>query len=110
MQINNNLITQTYQQELNNSQIRDLQESRNNNQNSSDEQLKSLASEFASILFNEMFKSMRNTLSDDHFLHGGFSEEVFTGMLDQEISQISSEQNGFNSIGRLLYQQLNQKL
>ncbi|MFW5981220.1 MAG: rod-binding protein [bacterium] len=82
----------------------------NNVKDKENQQLKVLANEFTSILMKQMFNSMRNTISNDHIFHGGYSEEVFTDMLDEEISKTSAEQKGFNTIGRLLYEQLSKKI
>ncbi len=80
------------------------------NKNIEDQKLKLLASEFTSILMKQMFKSMRKTIPDENkLIDGGFSEEVFTDMLDGELSKSGAEQDGFNSLGRLLYQQLKNK-
>ncbi|MFW5981734.1 MAG: rod-binding protein [Halanaerobiaceae bacterium] len=126
--LNNNLINRAYDDVLSNSKIKkmekELEKSKSKQEMSQkvtaassddtkgleNEQLKVLANEFTSILMNQMFKSMRNTISDDHLFHGGYSEEVFTDMLDEEISKTSAEQKGFNAIGRLLYEQLSKKL
>src|SRR5690554_452795 len=51
------------------------------------EKLKLLAEEFTSILLKQMFKSMRNTVFRSELLEGGFAEEVFTDMMDEEISK-----------------------
>lgn len=74
-----------------------------------DKKLKLLASEFTSILMKQMFKSMRKTVPENKLIDGGFSEEVFTDMFDEELSKTGAEQDGFNSLGRLLYEQLKNK-
>lgn len=78
-------------------------------QSITDKKLKLLASEFTSILMKQMFKSMRNTIPENKLINGGYSEEVFTDMLDDELSKSGADQKGFNSLGRLLYQQLKDK-
>ncbi|NLJ84102.1 MAG: hypothetical protein GX336_04235 [Halanaerobiaceae bacterium] len=74
-----------------------------------DEKIKLLANEFASIFMNQMFKAMRATIPEGGLIDGGFAEEVFTDMLDNEISKQGVGQDGFNTIGRLLYQQLKRR-
>jgi len=71
-----------------------------------EERLRELAGEFTSILLKQMFSSMRNSVFKSDLLDGGFSEEVFTDMLDEEISKKGSTQQGFNNLGRILYEQL----
>lgn len=124
MKINPDIMTQSYDRTLE----RDLSNFKNKaakkksikkyesssamgeNKNIEDKKLKLLANEFTSILMKQMFKSMRKTIPDENkFIDGGFSEEVFTDMLDGELSKSGTEQNGFNSLGRLLYQQLKSK-
>ncbi len=77
-----------------------------NNNAETEKKLKALANEFTSILMKQMFQSMRKTIPENKLIDGGFSEEVFTDMLDGELSKSGAEQKGFNSLGRLLYQQL----
>ncbi|HLV10053.1 MAG TPA: rod-binding protein [Halanaerobiales bacterium] len=74
--------------------------------NSENEKLRLLAGEFTSILLKQMFKSMRNTIFKSELLDGGFAEEVFTDMLDEEISKKGASQQGFNNLSRILYEQL----
>ncbi len=71
-----------------------------------DEKLKYLAGEFTSILLKQMFNSMRSSVFKSEFIDGGFSEDVFEDMLDEEISKKGSRQQGFNNLGRILYKQL----
>lgn len=80
-----------------------------NKENAEDEKLKLLANEFTSILLKQMFKSMRNTIPEDSLISGGFSEDVFTDMLDGEISKSGAEQKDFSSLGKLLYNQLQKR-
>lgn len=79
---------------------------KNDGNESQDQKLRLLASEFTSILLKQMFSSMRNSVFKSDLLDGGFSEEVFTDMLDEEISKKGSTQQGFNNLGRILYEQL----
>ncbi|MDI3546942.1 MAG: rRNA (adenine-N6)-dimethyltransferase [Halanaerobiales bacterium] len=76
---------------------------------SKDEQLKELCNEFTAIFLKQMFKAMRGTVPESGFIDGGFSEDIFTDMLDTEISKIGSNQQGMNSLSRVLYQELKSK-
>ncbi|MFW5856046.1 MAG: rod-binding protein [Bacillota bacterium] len=71
-----------------------------------DEKLKEVVSEFTSIFLNQMFKAMRDTVPEEGLIDGGFAEDVFTDMHDQEISKMGSKQNSFNNLNQVLYQQL----
>ncbi|MFP4015641.1 MAG: rod-binding protein [Halanaerobiales bacterium] len=97
-----------FREKANNNQVSEEYRSHSNkdNTNLEDEKLKLLASEFTSILMKQMFKSMRSTIPENNLIDGGYSEEVFTDMLDDEISKSGAQQNGFNSLARILYQQL----
>ena len=39
------------------------------------------------LLFGQMLKSMRKTVGKPAYFHGGKAEEIFTGQLDQVLSQ-----------------------
>jgi flagellar protein FlgJ len=41
--------------------------------------------------FGQMLKSMRSTQGKPAYFHGGQSEEVFQGQLDQELSKVMTE-------------------
>ena len=74
--------------------------------NNEDKALKAAINDFMSIFMQQMFQSMRNTVPDDGIMSGGYAEDVFTEMLDEEISKVGSEQGLFKDINRQIYQQL----
>ena len=96
--------------QVNDKKINNLRESYQNYGDGSqgDEKLKQVVNQFTSVFLNQMFKSMRSTLPDDKLMDGGFAEDVFTGMLDREISQKGSKQGTFNNLNQILFQQLDQ--
>ena len=51
--------------------------------------IKQVAKQFESIFMHQAFKSMRSTLPKDGLMSGGFGEEMFTDMLDQEYAKLS---------------------
>ena len=75
------------------------------------EAIEEVAKQFESIFMHQVFKSMRQTLPKDGMMSGGFGEEVFTDMLDQEYAGMAiqnqsmglaatiAEQLGGNSSG-----------
>lgn len=78
--------------------------------NKDDQKLKETVNQFSAILLKMMFKSMRNTLSDDNkYIDGGFAQDVFTDMIDDEISQEGSKQNTFKNLNNIMYNQLKQE-
>ncbi len=63
-----------------------------NSSNYSDDKLLEVAEDFTSIFMNLVFKQMRSTLNTkDSLLYGGMQEEVFSDMLYEEYSKISSK-------------------
>jgi len=57
--------------------------------NQDPEAIREVAKQFESIFMHQVFKSMRSTLPKDGMMSGGFGEEVFTDMLDQEYAKLS---------------------
>ena len=53
------------------------------------EAIKEVAKQFESIFMHQVFKSMRSTLPKDGLMSGGFGEDVFTDMLDQEYANMA---------------------
>jgi len=53
-------------------------------------------------------KAMRSTIPKNNLFHGGQREEIFTDMLDQEISKIAAKRG--IGIADLLFQQLQQNV
>jgi flagellar protein FlgJ len=54
-------------------------------------------SEFEAIFIEQLFKTMRSTVPGSGPLHGGRAEEIYTGMLDQQIAMEMA--GGQGSIG-----------
>lgn len=109
MDINTNLVLQNYNKAVSSHETNKLKQMEDLEQANDDKILKELADEFVSILIKEMLKSMRNTVPEDGLMNGGFAEDIFTDMLDEEYSKNSVGQMGFSSLGRILYEQLKQK-
>ena len=57
------------------------------------EAIKEVAKQFESIFMHQVFKSMRSTLPKDGLMSGGFGEDVFTDMLDQEYASMAINSN-----------------
>ncbi|MEC9490336.1 MAG: rod-binding protein [Halanaerobiales bacterium] len=79
-------------------------------QNSADSdsgELEKLAAEFTSVLIDQMFSAMKNTLADDNeLLDGGYAEDVFSNMLYKEYSQMAGKQGVLASLNQALVKQL----
>jgi flagellar protein FlgJ len=61
----------------------------------SPEAIREVARTFESLFLNEIMKNMRKTLPEDGLLNGGFANNVFNSMLDQEYSSIASQSGQF---------------
>ena len=69
------------------------------------EKISILAREFESIFTNQMLKTMRSSISKSDFMNGGSAEEMFTGMLDEEMArQMAFSQN--SGLSKALEEQL----
>lgn len=69
------------------------------------ENLKKVSQEFESFLIYYMLKEMRNTVPQNSMFHGGRAEEIFQGMMDEELAAEMSKAGGIG-IAPMLYQQL----
>ncbi|AZO94071.1 hypothetical protein GM661_02845 [Iocasia frigidifontis] len=106
MNINSVELTDHYQRTVADNDLKRIES--NSEVNTGDDRLKELADEFTSILMKQMFKAMRKTVPESSLIDGGFSEDVFTDMLDDEYSKAGARQNTFNNLSRALYEQLQQ--
>ncbi|SRR6056297_4120821 len=71
-----------------------------------EQDLEEAASEFTSIFIEKMFSAMKNTLSDEKLIDGGYAEDVFTDMLYKEYSIMSGKQGLLADLNRKLAAQL----
>ncbi|SRR6056297_1099044 len=86
--------------------IKKLNESNINGEH--DEKLKKAIADFTSVFLKMMFKSMRSTLPENKYIDGGYAEEVFTDMMDKQISELGSGQSTFKNLNRAMFEQLDQ--
>lgn len=70
--------------------------------------LRQACEDFEAVFMQLVFKEMRKTVQKGELTDGGFGQEVFEGMMDEEISKTAAKQNG--SIADLLYKQLRLQL
>jgi flagellar protein FlgJ len=78
-----------------------------NSANSDGGELEKVAAEFTSVLIDQMFSAMKNTLTDDNeLLDGGYAEDVFSDMLYKEYSQMAGKQGVLASLNQALVKQL----
>ena len=73
-----------------------------------DPQLQAACTEMESLFINYLFKEMRATIDKSGFISGGRGEEIFTSMLDVELSRKISAAGGIG-LSALLLEQLGGK-
>jgi flagellar protein FlgJ len=73
-----------------------------------DRQLKAACQEMESLFVNHLFKELRATVDKSGFISGGRAEEIFTSMLDVELSRKISATRGIG-LSEILFEQLRDK-
>jgi len=74
-----------------------------------DEELQEAVNSFVSLFVQQMFGAMRDTVPEGGIIDGGYAEEVFTDMLDEEISEMGAEQSNFKELNQAVYRQLDRE-
>ena len=69
-----------------------------------DKDLREATHEFESLFIHNLLKTMRAAIPKSEFFNGGSGEEIFTDLLDQEISKDVSKRG--IGIAAVLYQRL----
>lgn len=67
-------------------------------------ELRRAAEEFESLFINQMLKSMRDTVVKSDLFHGGNAEEIYSSMLDTELSKSMAKAGGIGLADMLLRQ------
>ena len=76
--------------------------------NKEDAKLKRACKDFESMMVTQLLGQMRRTIPKSDFFGSSDEEEIFRGMLDQEMATEISK-GGAMKLGDLLYAQLTQK-
>jgi flagellar protein FlgJ len=71
----------------------------------SDADLEDVSKQFESLLLNFMIREMRATVPDSALFPPSMAEEIFTGMMDEQIAG-EMAQNGGIGIARMIFNQL----
>ncbi|MEE2644381.1 MAG: rod-binding protein [Myxococcota bacterium] len=71
----------------------------------SPEAIREAARSFEAMFLQQIMKNMRSTIPKDQLFGGGFGEEVFTGMLDREYTEIAARSNQ-TGLSEMIAQQL----
>ena len=69
-----------------------------------DQELREATRDFESLFIHNLLKTMRAAIPKGKFFDGGSGEEIFTDLLDQEISKVVSKRG--IGIADVLYQRL----
>lgn len=68
-------------------------------------ELKKAVADFEALFINQMLKTMRETVSKDGLFHGGSGEEIYTALLDAELSKGMAASGGIG-LGDMLLKDL----
>tara|TARA_Y100000294_G_scaffold172486_1_gene187292 strand:+ start:171 stop:587 length:417 start_codon:yes stop_codon:yes gene_type:complete len=90
---------------IQNNRLGKLQNSTKNIANKNLDKIKELSEEFESLLLYYALKSMREAVPKTDLFHSN-AEDIFTSMLDQEISKNSVKKGGGLGLARIMHQQL----
>jgi flagellar protein FlgJ len=77
--------------------------------NAGDKTLKQACKDFEAIFLGYLLKSMRKTVEKSDLMGSGQEEEIYQGMMDDEICKSASESNSIG-IADALYNQLSAQL
>jgi flagellar protein FlgJ len=84
---------------------RTLKSAENATVDPADPELKAACQEMESLFVNHLFKEMRATIQKSGLVSGGRAEEIFTSMLDTELSSAISASRGIG-LAEILFEQL----
>ena len=73
-----------------------------------DPKLRSACQGMEALFINYLLAQMRSTVDKSGFMSGGQAEEIFTSMLDTELSQEASSRGGIG-LADILYNQLSRQ-
>lgn len=90
---------------IQNNRLGKLQNSTKNIANKNLAKIKELSEELESLLLYYALKSMRKAVPKTDLFHSN-AEDIFTSMLDQEISKNSAKKEGGLGLARIMQQQL----
>ena len=71
-------------------------------------QLRKVAEGFEAVFLFQMMKQMRNTVHQEKLLHGGVGEDVFSEMMDEDMSKKMAKR-GAAGIADMLFRQLSRE-
>lgn len=66
------------------------------------EKLREVAQNFESLFIQTLLKSMRSTIRKSGLIDGGRGEEIFTGLLDQRLAEVTSQRGDGIGLARMI--------
>jgi peptidoglycan hydrolase FlgJ len=82
-----------------------IQNNRPVKSDSNDQKLEKACHQFESLFIKYMLQTMRDTIPENELFGGGQAEKIYTGMLDDEVSQSISKQRGIG-LAAIMYAQM----
>jgi peptidoglycan hydrolase FlgJ len=73
------------------------------------DKLEGSCKDFEAIFTGKLLEVMRKTVPQNELINGGRAEEIFTGMLDEEMSKMMAEGNGLG-VAKMMFEQMKQQL
>jgi flagellar protein FlgJ len=70
-----------------------------------DPELRKACAEFESVFINQLLKTMRKGIPEGGLLDGGYREEMYTSLLDEQVARKIAHGQGIG-LGEQLYRQL----
>ena len=70
--------------------------------------LRQTAKDFEAVFLFQMLKQMRSSVQKEDLFHGGMGEDMFTEMMDEELSKKMAGREGVG-IAEMLYEQLSRQ-
>jgi peptidoglycan hydrolase FlgJ len=74
-----------------------------------EQKLRAATKQLEAVFVQELFKAMRETIPQDGLTDGGAGEEIFTGLMDENVASHVPEQ-WQRGLGESLYRQLREAL
>ena len=100
-----NLIMGAVRQGALSDQLRSSAPKSKNATNANDQQAKDACKEFEALFINMMLKELRATVNKSGLMDGGKAEEVFTSLMDTQMSREMAAQGGIG-LAEMLYRQM----
>ncbi|MDX2185039.1 MAG: rod-binding protein [Gemmatimonadaceae bacterium] len=78
--------------------------------NDRDAKLRETAQQLEGVFVAQLYQAMRDTIPDDGLMSGGSGEEMFTGLMDQQMATATPAQWGGHGLTDALVRQLRAQL